>query len=112
MLRYKRNEGQGARLLISTSKIKRNGVFIMNMKKYFVYMDDGHDVYKVAVPAKDEKTVRAYVEGNGEVVAIKDVTSDYFISSEKVTNALKNSGFGSAEINFIIRALEECNITE
>lgn len=44
------------------------------MKKYMVYMDDGRDCFKAAIPAANEKAARKYVEGNGEVVAIKDVT--------------------------------------
>ena len=44
------------------------------MKKYMVYMDDGRDCFKASIPANSEKEVREYVEGNGEVIAIKDVT--------------------------------------
>lgn len=54
------------------------------MKKYMVYMDDGRDCFKAAIPAANEKAARKYVEGNGEVVAIKDVTKDFPISLDKV----------------------------
>lgn len=47
------------------------------MKKYMVYMDDGRDCFKAAIPAANEKAARKYVEGNGEVIAIKDVTKDF-----------------------------------
>lgn len=47
------------------------------MKKYMVYMDDGRDCFKAAIPATNEKAARKYVEGNGEVIAIKDVTKDF-----------------------------------
>ena len=50
------------------------------MKKYMVYLDDGRDCYKVAVPAANEKAARKYVEGNGEVIAVKDISEDYPIS--------------------------------
>ena len=46
------------------------------MKKYMVYMDDGRDCFKVAVPANNEKAARKYVEGNGEVISVKDVTKE------------------------------------
>lgn len=69
------------------------------MKKYMVYMDDGRDCFKVAVPAKTEKEARKYVEGNGEVIAIKDITKDFPISLEKVADALKKAQFGQIEIN-------------
>ena len=61
------------------------------MKKYMVYMDDGRDCFKVAVPANNEKTARKYVEGNGEVIAVKDITEDFPISLDKVAQALKNA---------------------
>ena len=82
------------------------------MKKYMVYMDDTRDCFKVAVPAKDEKTARKYVEGNGEVIAVKDVTNDYPISLDKVSDALKNARFGQIEIDLITRCLSYNCIAE
>lgn len=75
------------------------------MKKYIVYMDDGRDCFKVAVPATSEKAARKYVEGNGEVVTVKDVTKDVPISLDKVAQALKNAQFGQIEIDLITRCL-------
>ena len=82
------------------------------MKKYMVYLDDSKDCYKLAIPAKDEKTAREYVQGNGEVIAVKDVTSNYPISSDKVAQALKNANFGQFEVDYITRALQEINICD
>lgn len=82
------------------------------MKKYMVYMDDGRDCFKVAVPAINEKAARKYVEGNGEVVAVKDITEDYPISLDKVVNALKVANFGQIEINLISRCLSFNDIAE
>lgn len=84
----------------------------MTLKKYMVYMDDGRDCFKVAVPAKNEKEARNYVNGNGEVVAVKDITKDFFISNDKVWKALKQAGFGDIETNLITRTLKETNICE
>lgn len=75
------------------------------MKKYMVYMDDGRDCFKVAVPATNEKEARKYVEGNGEVIAIKDITEDFPISLDKVAQALTNAQFGQVEIDLITRCL-------
>lgn len=75
------------------------------MKKYIVYMDDGRNCFKVAVPATSEKAARKYVEGNGEVVTVKDVTKDFPISLDKVAQALKNAQFGQTEIDLITRCL-------
>lgn len=84
----------------------------MKMKKYMAYLDDGKDCYKLAIPAKDEKAAREYVQGNGEVIAVKEVTNDYSISTDKVAQALKNAGFNKYEMDYITRALQEINICE
>ena len=68
-------------------------------------MDDGRNCFKVAVPATSEKAARKYVEGNGEVVTVKDVTKDFPISLDKVAQALKNAQFGQTEIDLITRCL-------
>ena len=77
-----------------------------------VYLDDGDNVYKLAIPAKDEKAAREYVQGNGEVVAVKELESRDLISAERVAQALENANFGKYEIDFITRALQEINICE
>lgn len=82
------------------------------MKKFMVYMDDGRDCFKCAIPAKTEKDAKQYVKGNGEVIAVKDVTEDYPISTEKVADALIKANFGEHEIDFITRCLQMNNICD
>lgn len=82
------------------------------MKKYMVYMDDGKNCFKIAVPAKNEKTAREYVKGNGEIIAVKDVTEEFPISAEKVAKALLSAHFGEIEIDLITRCLQMNNIVE
>ncbi len=82
------------------------------MRKFMVYMDDGRDVYKLAIPAADEAAARKYTEGNGEVISVKDVTEDYPISLDKVVEALRLAQFGQAEIDFISRCLSFDRIAE
>lgn len=81
-------------------------------KKYFVYLDYGDDVLKIAVPAANEKAARKFVEGNGEVIAIKEVTDEIKISSHKVLTALHDAGMNRTEVDFIVRTLNETGITE
>lgn len=59
-----------------------------------------------------KKAARKYVEGNGEVIAIKDVTQDFPISLDKVVQALKNAQFGQIEIDLITRCLSFNDIAE
>lgn len=82
------------------------------MRKYKVFLEDRDFCYKCFIPAKNEKEAREYVQGNGEVIAVKDVTEDYPISVEKVAQALANANFGKAEIDLITRALQETNIAD
>ena len=81
-------------------------------RKYMVYLDDGQGVYKVAIAAVCEETAAGFCKGNGEVIAIKDVTEDYPIDADKVSMALDNAGFGKFEIDYICRALREFGIAE
>ena len=81
-------------------------------KKFFVYVDDGDNVMKIVVPAKNEKDAVKFVEGTGEVVRVKEVTEDYPISTWKVVAALNEYGFGKAEQEFIYRALNRCGICD
>ena len=82
------------------------------MKKYFVYLDDETDVYRIAVPAVSEEAAREYVAGNGEVVAVKEVTNDFNMSAESVAKALKNDGWAEAEVDFVTRALSQMKVVE
>ena len=85
-------------------------VFIM--KKYFVYIESGADLMKLAIPAESVKSAKKYANGNGDIIKVTDVTADYPISADKVSNALKNAGFGQVEIDFIIRTLTMNEIAE
>ena len=67
---------------------------------------------KVAIPAKSEKDARDYVNGNGEVIAVKDVTDRYPIDAGYVAKALINAGFGQTEVDLIKRTLQATQIAE
>ena len=82
------------------------------MKKYMVYMDDGKNCFKLAIPADSVKSAKKFVQGNGEVLKVSDITEDYPISAEKVANALKDAEFNQVEIDLIIRTLTFHNIAE
>ena len=82
------------------------------MRKYMVYIDADQDTLKIAVPANSVKAAKQYVEGNGEVVAVKDITEDFPIRADYVADALKAAGFGSIETDLIIRTLTSTRIAE
>ena len=82
------------------------------MKKltvYNVYTEDRDNVYKMTIPAEDKKAALKYVEGNGDLVAIKeaelqDIDIDY------LARYLKSGGYGQAEIDVITRTLQICGL--
>lgn len=82
------------------------------MKKFLVYIDDDFDVYKLGISAENATEAVDFAKGNGEIVAVKDVSKLYPISLEKVSEALKNYNFGKIEIDFILRALSMTEIAE
>lgn len=81
------------------------------MKKYLVYLD-GADCHRIAVPARNSKEAIKYVQENGKIVAIKDVSDDYPIYASAVRTALENYGFGEIEIDFITRCLKFNGVAE
>ena len=82
------------------------------MKKYLVYLDDSVNCFKVAVPAIDENSAREFVRGNGEIIAVKDITYDCLIDLNKVVQALRYAQFGLVEIDLITRCLRFNDIAE
>lgn len=83
---------------------------------FMVYVDggtdhDGNDILmKIAVPAKDEQDARDYVAGNGEIVAVQDVSDQYRINASRVYDALEKSNFTQHEIDYIVRTLQRTEI--
>lgn len=75
------------------------------MKKYMVYLDDGETCFKIAVPAINERKAKEYVSGNGNVIAIRDITEEFPIDLDKVAQALRLASFGNTEIDLITRCL-------
>ena len=84
----------------------------MILRKYFVYLDDGNNVLKIAVPAKSKSAAEKFCEGSGEVVKVKDVTAEIPISADAIVYALRNQDFGETEIDLIIRTLTSTGIAE
>lgn len=74
---------------------------------YKIYMEDTvtGDCFAVHVPAKNQKAAEAYVDGNGEIIKVKDITEDAPICVDRVAEALQAAHFGQTEIDIITRAL-------
>ena len=79
------------------------------MNIYDLYMDDGRNTFKVTVPAFSKKDAKEYVQGNGEVVAIKP-SELQDIDLNCLANTLKRSEWGQQEIDVITRALAQIGL--
>lgn len=88
-----------------------NGGFLM-YRKYIVYLDDGYSVYKIAIAAACEEAAVKWYSGNGEVIAVKDVTEDYPIDANRVSKALMDAGFSGNEKDWIVRLCTEFGVCE
>lgn len=82
------------------------------MKKFMAYLDDGENCYKIAVPAESIKDAKVFVEGNGEIIKVVDVSDSFSISAEKVAEVLTSGGFSQVEVDFIVRTLTRTQIAE
>lgn len=83
-----------------------------NFKKYFVYIDDGQMTFRIAVAAPDEDTARALCAGNGDIVAVRDVTDDFQIDVRRLSKALMDAGFNGSEHDFIVRHCTQFGVCE
>jgi hypothetical protein len=79
------------------------------MNVYDLYMDDGHSTFKVTVPAFSKKDAKEYVQGNGDVVAVKP-SELQDIDLNCLADTLKRSGWGQQEIDIIVRALAQIGL--
>lgn len=84
----------------------------MKLKKYFVYIEDGKNLFKIAVPAATPEAAEKYCEGNGEIIKVKEITSDVQIAAEAVAYALKDRNFNETEIDLVVRTLTSTGIAE
>ena len=77
-----------------------------NMKKWTVYSvitEDDTNAYKFLIPAPDKKSAAQYVEGNGDILCVKE--TDWDINIDYLASSLRNTGWGQAEIDIITRTL-------
>lgn len=79
------------------------------MNVYDLYMDDRHSTFKVTVPAFSKKDAKEYVQGNGDVVAVKP-SELQDIDLNCLADTLKRSGWGQQEIDIIVRALAQIGL--
>lgn len=79
------------------------------MKLFKCIIDDGKDVFKTYLAAKNKKDLLAKNAGNGNFEKITDETKEYFTfeSVNKLRDSLTATGWGAPETELICALLEE-----
>lgn len=77
------------------------------MKLFECIVDDGKDVFKTITAAKNKKELLSVYGGNGVFEKITDVTNDYPIDVDKLSDDLLRFGWGQAERNLICALVQE-----
>lgn len=85
------------------------------LKIYKVYLEDNDSCFSTLIPAENEQEVAKQVEGNGEIIAIKDVSDTSRIDTDTVYDILRNgnkkvNAITEKQINLFVRALYKVGI--
>lgn len=73
-------------------------------------MDDGRDCFKVTVPAQTKQGAIDYVNGNGEIIAIRESESLKDIDVDCLAETLRLNSWGQMEIDVITRLITICGL--
>lgn len=73
-------------------------------------MDDGQDCFKATVLAQSKQGAIDYVNGNGEVIAIRENETVKDIDVDCLADTLKINGWGNMEIDVITRLITICGL--
>ena len=76
------------------------------MKLYKAIFETETDAFKVYRTAKNEKAFKEQYGGNGEIIKLEDVTSDYPLSLKTIEEALTISRFGQIEKDLILSIIQ------
>lgn len=86
-----------------------------DFRVYKVYLEDGDTCFSTLIPAKNEQEVAKQAEGNGEIIAIKDISDTSRIDTDTVYDILRKgnekvNAFTEKQIDLIIRVLRQTGI--
>ena len=83
---------------------------MVKMKIFNVYLDDGRNVFKVRVPAFDEKQAIDYCDEGGEVIAVSEETEFPYVLCSWLAEQLKKTDMNADEQLLITRIVENCGL--
>ena len=82
-----------------------------NFKIYEVYMDDGRECFKVTIPAQTKQDAINWVNGNGEIIRIRESEILKDIDVECLAKTLALNGWGQTEIDVITQLITICGLS-
>lgn len=78
------------------------------MKLYECIIDDGRNVFKTIIAAKNRKELLNVYGGNGTFEKIKDITQNtQYMSVDCLRDSLARTGWGAEEITLLTALLEQ-----
>ena len=81
----------------------------MKMHVYNVYVDDDDYVYKAVVAAESEEAAKDRINGDGEIIAVKEVPFQGFDLS-RLAITLRKSGCSQMEIYIILDVVAQVGL--
>lgn len=83
---------------------------MVKMKIFNVYLDNGRDVFKVRVPAFDEKQAIDYCDEGGEVIAVREETEIPYVCCHWLAEELRKTDMTAERQLLIARIVENCGL--
>ena len=83
------------------------------MRIFTVYLESfarDKDVFKTLIPAETEEAAIEQVSGNGEIIAIKDTTTDHRFDTPELWMILEKAGYDESKIQLLDRLLENLGL--
>ena len=80
------------------------------MKIFAVYLESKDDLFKTLIPAECEEEAMERCIGNGEVIAVKDVTSNHRFDTVELWKTLEQAGYDKEKIQLLDRLLENLGL--
>lgn len=82
-----------------------------NWNVYMVYAEDYQDVYKIVVPAPNEKAVKDFMSKSDlDIIKIK-IDEDFSIDTNNLFQAMRNANFGEQECDCVSRLLDAVGLS-
>lgn len=109
-IKLQTNEGYKKSPNVRTAPESRGKKRMEKMKIFKVYVDDGRNVFRVRIPAFDEKQAVDYFDGNGKIIAVREETEYLGICSDWLEEQLRKTDMNASERILISRIVKNCGL--